>query len=115
MADLYLNVRIVRWISDDVPGFVECEFTDTDGRTWLIHEKVPVVTDADLDKTSNFPRPGVVACRIIDSKTVSEGRDEVEIDTSSPWVIESVEGVSRFRVFSDQLKVPDGWAAPTRH
>ena len=115
MADLYLNVRIVRWISDSFPGLVECAFTDTDGRTWLIRAKVPVVSDEDLDRKSDFPRPGVVACHIIDSKSVSEGRDEVEIDTSSPWVIESIEGVSRFRVFSDQLTVPDGWAAPTRH
>lgn len=116
MPEVYINVRIVRWISDDVPGFVECEFADVEGRTWLFKEKVPVVSAESIDRSSSFPCPGVIACRIIGSEPGSDGRDEVEVDTMGPWGVESVEGVSRFRIFSDQLSMPpEGLTAATRH
>ena len=113
MPDFDINVRIVRWISDDNPGWVECEFTDVDGRTWLFREKWPVVSSELIDGTSAFPCPGVIACQVIGSKSGNDARDEIEVDTTQPWGVESVEGVSRFRVFSDQLSAgPDTWDSP---
>jgi hypothetical protein len=98
-----------------VPGIDECEFTDVDSRTWLFKEKESVVSAEFLDRSTSFPHPGVIACRIIGSKAGSDGREEVEVDTRGPWGIESVEDVSRFGIFSDQLSVPPEGLTATRH
>lgn len=83
----------MRYVDDSQPGWVECRLTDANGRGWTFVEKVPVVTDADLDGESAYPRLGLIACDIIT-------RDDrvVRVDTTRPWGIESVDGQTQFDV-----------------
>ena len=111
-----IRASIVRWDSDDNPGFVECRFTDRFGKEWVFVEKLPIVSsDSVLDGTSSYPQPAWIACEI-----VSHGRDElnreiVEVDTERPDGIWSVDDVSRFHLFRVQLAdIPFGWEVRTK-
>jgi len=99
----YIRAEIVRWISDDFPGFVECRFTDRFGREWSFVEKVPVLTKADLRSNSPFPRPGFIACQIISCGHDESGRDIVEVTTATPSGIEATDGTTRFELLMQQL------------
>jgi hypothetical protein len=90
---LGVKVDIVRYADDSQPGWVECHLTDAIGRRWSFVEKVPVVTAADLDASSVYPQPGVIACEV-----VGRAGGVVRIDTTRPWSVESVEGETRFEV-----------------
>lgn len=53
----YVRAKITRWVDDHQPGFVECQFSDRFGYNWTLIEKLPVVTDANLWRDSQFPQP----------------------------------------------------------
>jgi len=57
----YIRAQIIRWVTDDFPGFVECRFADRFGSEWAIIEKLPILTVADLRSNSLFPQPVLVA------------------------------------------------------
>src|SRR5262245_55951309 len=94
-----VKVEIVRWVSDQQPGWVECLLLDAEGDEHRFTEKVPVVTAAALHAQSPLPRPGGLDC------TSQEGREGglIVIDTLAPWGLESADGLYRFVVRADQL------------
>jgi hypothetical protein len=114
-ADLYLaaweepvlvfaiDVMIVRWVSDDQPGIVECQLTDRFGKDWRFIEKLPVVSMRLLCGEASYPQPGIIACQVTERGHDGSGREIAEIDTRTPWGVEAVEGTTRFHVFMDQL------------
>ena len=93
-----LMVRIVRFVDNSQPGWVECEFADAEGRRHLIIEKVPVVTAEDLDADSEYPKQGTVRCEILKRYHNEKGQELVCITTYRPFCIESIEGASEFTV-----------------
>jgi hypothetical protein len=100
---LGVQVQIVRLIDDDFPGFIECQFIDADGRLWSFIEKVPVVTELDLDGDSTYPQTGVIACEEVGRFLDSSGREIVRIETDRPWGVESIDGNTRFEVTAESL------------
>ncbi len=101
--ELGVAVLITRYVDDSFPGFVECKLIDAGGREWTFVEKVPVVTDAALDASTSYPRPAVLACRIVERRREPDGTEVVTIDTATPWGIESTSGVTRFDVRPEQI------------
>jgi hypothetical protein len=101
---LEVQISITAFIDEYQPGIVECRLVDAHGKTWIFHEKIPVVTTQDLWTDSQYPQPGLVACTVLERKSDSSGRRIVKIDTSRPWGIESTDGVSVFEVFAEQLE-----------
>jgi hypothetical protein len=101
----YIRAQIIRWVSDDFPGFVECRFTDTLGGEWSLIEKLPVVTDADLRSTSQFPQPALVACEVLAGGQDNAGRKIAEITTITPFATEATDGTTRFLLYAEQLQV----------
>jgi hypothetical protein len=85
------------------PGWVECSLIDANGREHLFEEKIPMVTEASLTPSSEFPQPGVIACLVVGQRIDADGREIVEIDTREPWATESTAGETRFQVTPDQL------------
>lgn len=98
-----LRVQIERFTDPDVPGWVECRLIDASGRSHLFVEKVPVVSDEDLDASSSYPQEGVIGCVIVGLREDGDGGQIVISDTEKPWGVESTEGLSRFEVRSDQI------------
>lgn len=100
-----VKVQITRFVDDGFPGFVECQLRDVQGHIWAFIEKVPVVSDVDsyLDADSDYPQPGVIACEVIRREYDDAGREVVFIGTEQPWGVESIEGVTQFRVYADTL------------
>lgn len=97
----------VRFVSEDQPGWVECEFVDSAGVRHTLRDKVPVFTADDLWSTSVYPQRGVAACEILERRTDHEGREVVRISTRKPYGIESTEGITDFTVFPSQLAAVD--------
>jgi len=99
-----VKVSITRYLSDEPqPGLVECHLLDAHGRRWSFIEKTAVVSMDHLDAQTVYPRPGVIAGEVVGRGPVAAGREVVEIDTESPWGVESVDGVTRFAVLPDSL------------
>lgn len=101
-----LKVTITRFISKDNPYFIECRFMDALGKEHIIHEKVPVITHEELDEHSTYPRPGFIACEVLEQYPVTGGSEIVLIDTSKPWSIETTEGETIFEVDAAILIIP---------
>jgi hypothetical protein len=103
----YIRAQIIRWVSDDFPGFVDCRFADASGREWSFIEKLPVVTDADLRSNSEFPQPALIACEIVAGGQDDAGRKIAEITTITPFAIEATDGTTCFQLYAEQLQVGD--------
>ncbi|HRI68618.1 MAG TPA: hypothetical protein PK156_30530, partial [Polyangium sp.] len=91
---LALRVTIVRWVDDHQPGWVECQFTDAQDRTWVVIEKAPVISAEDLGPDTSFPRPGMITCQLVERR----GDEVLVVDTAIPWGIEATSGETRFEV-----------------
>ena len=97
--DGQLPVAIVRWVENYQPGIVEISLLDRFGHDWRLTEKVPMVTNADLDEGSSYPQPGYVACRILTKGIDAGGRAVaiVEIDFAG-------DQPDTFEVFADRIE-----------
>ncbi|NVO12076.1 MAG: hypothetical protein HXX16_19110 [Bacteroidales bacterium] len=98
-----IKIKIVSFISNDQPGWVECKFIDAWNREHTIHDKVPIVTDQYLDEKSDYPRDGVVACELIKKWIDQNGRKIFTVTTDRPWSIDTLEGLSEFDLLELQL------------
>ena len=110
-----LAVKIVRYVDDHFPGWVESEFVDADGRCHTIRDKVLGLTAdyASLGPDSDYPQPGQVRCEILYKSLGADGTRLVHITTARPWAMESTEGLSEFVVLSTQLSEEPGKIAAT--
>lgn len=102
-----LAVKIVRFVDEHQPGFVECELADIEGRIHRFIEKIPVVTRADLWSDSTYPQPGVIRCELLEMWSDAEGRQVARVSTERPWAITSTEGLHEFVVVFGGLE-PSG-------
>ena len=99
----FVTVEISRYVDNSQPGWVECRLVDALGCEHVFVEKVPVVSTALLDDTTTYPQIGHIACTALARRMREDGRELVQIDTQTPFVIESTAGKSRFDVFPEQL------------
>lgn len=90
-----LRVQIVRYVEKYQPGIVECQFFDASGRMHSIIGKLPCFTSADLWIDSEYPQPGEVEYRLLDSPM----RGQVRIIISE----ETTDGRSEFVVPETEL------------
>ena len=100
---LGIKVTIERFTQEWQPGWVQCRFVDAAGKSHVFEEKVPVVSDENLDATSEYPRSGIIGCQVVGSGVASDGRPVVIVDTEQPWGIESKAGETRFEVLPEQV------------
>lgn len=98
-----IKIKIIRFVSNDQPGFVECTFKDAWDKEFKIEEKIPVVTSGYLDEDSRYPHEGVIACEVMRTWTDETGRQLVTIDIDKPWAIETVDGLKQFDIIQKDL------------
>lgn len=98
-----IKIKIVSFISNDQPGWVECKFIDAWNKEHTIHDKVPIVTDQYLDEKSDYPQDGVVACELIKKWIDQNGRTIITVTTDKPWSVDTVEGLNEFDLLEFQL------------
>jgi hypothetical protein len=104
-----LVVQIERWVSSSVPGWVDCEFVDADGRLHTVREKwVCVATEDLLGPDDKYPRPGFIPCEALDRWADADGRRLIRISTEAPHLLQSTDGRAEFVVLESQV-VPDPW------
>ena len=82
---------------------VECFFIDAWNKRHDFLEKIPVVTQENLDKDTKYPINGEITCKIIKFWQDVDDRELVSIDTSIPFGIESNEGITQFDLLKTQL------------
>jgi len=98
-----IRVEIIRLYQNGYPDWADCRLVDAAGREHFFHEKVPVVSAADIDENSELPQPGAIGCEIIARRVDAAGREVIQVETTKPWAIESNSGESRFEVLPSQL------------
>jgi hypothetical protein len=98
-----IKVQIIAFTDGGFPGWVRCTFTDVHGKEWFVEEKVPIVTDANIDEHTPYPVEGVLAGQIETSTIDHEKREIVTINLHIPWAIAAEDGTTVFEVFKEQL------------
>lgn len=106
-------IALTRYVSNDQPGFVACEFVDAHGRRHHFIEKTAVVTGDDIDAKTLYPYPGVIACLIINRHLDALGNEIIVVDTTKPWGVESIDGVTQFEMRRNDL-VEWEWGSTVR-
>lgn len=100
---LAIRIKIISFISNNQPGFVECNFLDAYNREHIIHEKIPIVTDMLLDADTEYPQDGFVACDIIKRWMDNTGRKLITVTTERPWGVRTITSLTEFDLEEDQL------------
>ncbi len=98
-----IKIKITKFISDDQPGFVECEFIDAYHKLHFVQDKVPIVTEKYLDANSEYPQDGLIACEIVKKWKDTNGQKIFTVNTSKPWGVDTVDGLTEFDIFEEQL------------
>jgi hypothetical protein len=98
-----IKISITSFIDDHQPGFVECKFYDAYGKEHIIQDKVPIVTEKDLDANSKYTQDGVIACEIVKEWNDSKGQKIFTVNTSKPWGVDTIYGLTEFEVLEEQL------------
>jgi hypothetical protein len=98
-----IRVKIVEYLDDGYPGWVECKFTDAWNKEHTIREKAPIVGAEYLNISSEYPKEGVIAFELVRKWRDKDGRIVFTVDMGKPWGIESVEGLSEFDILEDQI------------
>jgi hypothetical protein len=98
-----IKINITSFISDDQPGFVECKFIDAWNKEHTVHDKVPIVTEKDLDANSDYPQDGVIACEVIKQWVDKDNRTIFTVTTEKPWAVDTIEGLTDFDILEEQL------------
>ncbi|WP_433658962.1 hypothetical protein ACQPW1_42510 [Nocardia sp. CA-128927] len=103
--------QALRWVDDDPqPGLVEVKMTDMHGGEHLFIDKEPIFTpDSSLGPETAYPVRVLLACEILSTRVLPDGRTALTITTERPWDLESETGQTEFEVTLDQLDDP-----PTR-
>jgi hypothetical protein len=90
-----VRIEVLKIVSADFPGWVECSLVDAAGTEWRFVEKVPVVLRDGTSHLAFLPRPGLLACTVMRA-----GEDEV---TTIETDVLSTNGQSVFQVMARQL------------
>lgn len=96
-----LPLIIVRFVDETQPGIIECEFIDANQRVHRLVDKVPIFSERDLWKESQYPQPGSVQCQILEEFSDASGRGLVRIIFGRPD--ESLDGETEFIVERSQI------------
>jgi 2-amino-4-hydroxy-6-hydroxymethyldihydropteridine diphosphokinase len=99
-ATFSLPVKIVRFVDDSQPGWVECEFTDVDDRTHTVVDKVPIFTSDRIDANTKLPLHGTVECEIVAKLRDALGNELLKINLERPLGLSSKEGLTEFLVLA---------------
>jgi hypothetical protein len=100
---LAIRINITKFISNHQPGFVESSFIDAWRKEHIVQDKVPIVTDKDLDASSEYPQDGFIACQILKEWKDQNERIIFTVTTAKPWGVETLEGLTEFDLLSEQL------------
>jgi hypothetical protein len=84
---------------DNYPGWVRCCFYDIYNNLHYIEEKIPVITELDLNKGSEYPQISDIRCKVINWE-----EDIVTVDISIPFGIEDENGETVFLVYARQIE-----------
>lgn len=98
-----IKILVTSFIDDHQPGFVECKFYDALHNEHIVHDKVPIVSAKDLDATSKYPQDGIIVCEIIKQREDSNGKTIFTVTTAKPWGVDTIEGLTEFDLFEEQL------------
>jgi hypothetical protein len=96
-----VRCEVVRWLSDEQPGWVEASIVDAQGRRWSFFDKPTIFSDDVIRATSEFPLPGVIRCEVVSSDQGDGGIEVVEVRLLDG--VESAEGLARFLVRADEV------------
>lgn len=88
-----VRIEVLKLVDTDFPGWVECSLVDAAGTEWRFVEKAPVVLHDSSTHLEFLPRPGILACVIV------QDGDVKTIETGAP----SISGQSVFQVLAAQL------------
>lgn len=98
-----LRVSSIELLEDGQPPLVRCFVLDAAGILHEFIDKLPIVS-----KAATLPaHDAAIACAVVDVARDADGRRIVTVDTSCPWGLETVEGLTTLSVLEQQLAPSD--------
>jgi hypothetical protein len=98
-----VKVNIVEYLDDSQPGWVKAILKDASGQEWTIEDKVPIFTERFLDRNSDYPQEGLLACTILETVDYASNGKVFRIEISNPVAVEEINGKTIFEVSEEQL------------
>lgn len=99
----YLRVSSVELVEDGQPPIVRCFVLDAGGVRHEFVDKLPIVS-----KAATLPaHDAAIACAVVAVARDAVGRRLVTVDTSCPWGLETVQGLTTLSVLEQQLAPSD--------
>jgi hypothetical protein len=71
-------------------------------------DKVPIFTLELLNAGSDYPKPGIVRCKVLKQWKDQKGLELVRVNTTSPDGVESTEGLREFTVLTKLIRSVSG-------
>ncbi len=91
MSDAIVRAQVLRWVSDDAPGWIEVGLVDADGQEHRIVEKVPVLTTRNITAASEFPAEFWL-------KADTGAMNDKRVEVTFAYAVETTEGRSGIQV-----------------
>jgi hypothetical protein len=99
-----LIASISRFVDDEPqPGIVEFVFSDASEQLHFFIEKISVVSNHNLRRTSAYPIACELACEIEAEWIDEAGNLLISLFTERPWGLVSIAGRSKFVVCASQI------------
>ncbi len=98
-----IRIKIICFISNDQPGFVECKFNDAWNKEHTIQDKVPIVNEKDLDANCDYQQDFIIACEIIKQWVDKDNRTIFSVTTEKPWTVDTIDALTEFDILAEQL------------
>jgi hypothetical protein len=97
-----LRVTITRFVDEEpFPGLVETQFRDAQGQVHMIVDKWPMFSESMLWSDSEYPKPSVAGCTVLERMQGADGRALARIALA--WGLETADGQSEFVVDEAEL------------
>jgi hypothetical protein len=98
-----VRATVLRWISDEPqPGWIEVEFSDGDGRRWLVHDKPPIFVEPPgrFSAATSYPVPTLIPCQVLGRELSRDGEELVTVVLRHT---EATTGECRFRLAASDV------------
>jgi len=91
-----IPIKIEQLTDSSFPGWIEFSFKDIDGKKIIFVEKIPIISNCNIDKNSNLPLEGTLECIQVREWIDGENRKLLEVNTDIPHGVKSSGGECNF-------------------
>lgn len=100
----YLKIQITRFVEHHQPDIIEFSFLDYEQYSHKIIDKIPNITDKNINEDSSYPIEEFILIDILNVEK-ENGKEIYSFQFKESYGLESVEGKTNFKIRKDQITI----------